>query len=262
MVYLAADVLWQHVEMRSRLASSSLVVLLASSLATAGCPESRAVRRDAGTGRTDAAVADATFVAPDAFFGTTDAGTFDATMLDAPIAIGDDAFVASADAFVGRDAFAPPDAFVARDAFLVPDAFVARDAFVTPDAFAPVATTAPFPATGDPRVASADLYFWRAGDNVQGTRTLGVSPIRELTMNLVLEPNGLTCDTQDVRVSINGTTVGTFSIATPDTTIARTFSFAPITGPNYTFRYETTREVGSGCGSAGYANDRSTVTVR
>jgi hypothetical protein len=47
-----------------------------------------------------------------------------------------------------------------------------------------------------------------------------------------------------------------------ETTIARTFTFAPITGPTYTLRYETTREVGSGCGSAGYTDDVSTVTIR
>jgi hypothetical protein len=239
-------------------------ILLGVSLSLAacalGCDERRTtIRRDAGLAGADAGSS------PDTGFAFPDAA-----MLDAPFTIdaarSDDAGAPidarlAFDAFVPIDAFAPPDAFAGRDAFVLVDA--GRDAFTATDAFSSGGgTTIPFPATGNDRVAAAMLYYWRAGDYVQATHTTSLSSIREVTTNLVLASNGLTCDTQDVRLLVNSVEVGRFSIASGDTSIARTFTFAPITGPTYTFRYETTREVGSGCGSAGYTDDVSTVTIR
>ena len=238
----------------------AIVVGVATSLLTAGgCDERRTtIRRDAGLGSTDAGSS------PDAGFAFPDAA-----MLDAPFTFDaaryDDAAVTDAptvfDAFAPRDAFVPIDAFVGRDAFVSIDA--GRDAFAATDAFSSGAgTTIAFPATGDERLASVMLYFWRAGDYVQATHTTSRASITQITTDLVLSSNGLTCDTQDVRLLVNSVEVGRFSIAMGDTTIARTFTFAPIAGPTYTFRYETTREVGSGCGSSGYTDDVSTVTIR
>jgi len=55
--------------------------------------------------------------------------------------------------------------------------------------------------------------------------------------------------------------VGSFSVAVGTSTIARTFSFPAIAGPTYVLRYQTIRQVSSGCGSAGYGDNVSTVTL-
>jgi hypothetical protein len=119
-----------------------------------------------------------------------------------------------------------------------------------------------FPVAGDTRVASAGVYFWRLGDYVEGSRTTTLGSVGRLDMNLVLELNSLTCDTQDIEVRVNGALVGTVAIAGGDSVIARSFTFPAISGPTYTLGYHTAREVGSGCGSTGYANTGSTVTLR
>ncbi len=111
-----------------------------------------------------------------------------------------------------------------------------------------------FPLAGDTRVAAGGAYFWRLGDYVEGTRTTGLATIDQIDVHLVVDPNVLSCDTQDVAVKINGITVGSFSITSGTTAVDRTYSFAAIAGPTYVVRYETTRQVGSGCGSAGYAD--------
>lgn len=232
----------------------------------AGCDDRRGTRRDAGGSVDGGGDAPAPIDAPfgldapferdaglmsDAAF-PLDAPVMDAARpVDAPLALD-----ARAPSDAGRDAPLPADAFVRPDAPVAPDASVG-------DAFIPGGgETIAFPIATDPRVASVDLYFWRAGDYVEGTRTTATPSITSLTTSLVLDSNSLTCDTQDVRVLVNSVEVGTFAIATGDTTIARTFGFAPIAGPTYTFRYETISEVGSGCGSAGYSNAGSTLTIR
>lgn len=124
-------------------------------------------------------------------------------------------------------------------------------------------TTVDFPISSDTRFgAGGGLYFWRAGDYVEGTRSTSISSVRSVDMFLTLEFNGLTCDTQDVELRINGVSVGSFSIASGATSVARTFSFPSIAGPTYTLRYHTVRTVASGCGAAGYSNTGSTVTLR
>ena len=125
------------------------------------------------------------------------------------------------------------------------------------------AETFDLPSAGDTRVgAGSGAYFWRIGDYVEGTRTSMLSSISQVDVHLVVDYNGLTCDTQDVSVKIGGTTVGSFSIRGGDATIDRTYTFSSISGPTYVIRYETTRQVGSGCGAAGYSNDNgSTITL-
>jgi hypothetical protein len=123
--------------------------------------------------------------------------------------------------------------------------------------------TVSFPQVGDTRSgAGGGLYFWQLGDHVEGSRTTTLPPVGRADINLQIEMNGLTCDTQDIEVRINGTVVGTFSIAGGDAVIARSFTFPPIAGPTYTLRYHTSRMVAGGCGASGYSNIGSTVTLR
>jgi len=119
-----------------------------------------------------------------------------------------------------------------------------------------------FPAGGDPRLASADVYFWRLGDFVQGSRSTPLSSVSEVSFTLQVSPNTLTCDNQDTSLRINGVLVGSFAITPGASVVSRTFAFAPISGPTYTLRLETTRTVGSGCGSAGFPEGVSTFTLR
>jgi hypothetical protein len=126
----------------------------------------------------------------------------------------------------------------------------------------PTTTTVTFPQSGDARVgAGTGMYFWRLGDYVEGTRTTTLSTLSSVSFDLQLDTNGLTCDTQDVTLSINGTDVGTFSIAGGTMNVMQSFTFPTITGPTYTFRLETTRQVASGCGAAGYADDVTVFTL-
>lgn len=121
--------------------------------------------------------------------------------------------------------------------------------------------TSPFPQAGDTRVGADGLYFWRLGDYVQGTRATSLPSVGRVDVSLVVDPNVLTCDTQSVGVRINSVMVGSFNIAPGQNLLTTSFTFAPIAGPTYVVRYETIRQVASGCGSAGYPNDRgSTIT--
>lgn len=123
--------------------------------------------------------------------------------------------------------------------------------------------TVDFPSAGDTRVgAGGGAYFWRAGDYVEGTRSTSLPSASSADISLSLDHNGLTCDTQDVELRLNGVAVGSFSIPGGTMNITRSFTFPAVSGPTYTLRYHTTREVGGGCGAAGYSNSGSTVTLR
>ncbi|HJL20492.1 MAG TPA: hypothetical protein RMH99_32795 [Sandaracinaceae bacterium LLY-WYZ-13_1] len=123
--------------------------------------------------------------------------------------------------------------------------------------------TVDFPAAGDTRMgAGGGVYFWRAGDYVEGARTTSLPSITQADISVQIDPNVLSCDTQDVEMRINGTTVGSFSISSTDGVLTRSFTFPAIAGPTYTLRYHTVRSVSSGCGSAGYSDAGSTVTLR
>ena len=104
--------------------------------------------------------------------------------------------------------------------------------------------------------------FWNDGDFVEGVRTAG-SPVAARTVSIVvpLEENLLTCDTQDMAVFVNGTEVGTFFIEAEDTEVVAEFDVSLRAATEFTFRYETTRTVGSGCGSAGILNDIGTIEL-
>lgn len=115
-----------------------------------------------------------------------------------------------------------------------------------------------FPAAGDPRF-TAQQNFWNAGDYVEGTRNLA-EPAIAVRMVLEIEPNVLSCDTQDHYFKIDGTTVGTFSVAAGDTQVVADFFFPDIPAGSHTFRIETISTVAGGCGSAGFPEDVSTLT--
>lgn len=124
----------------------------------------------------------------------------------------------------------------------------------------PAPETTSFPVAGDPRVASSNAYYWRTGDYVQGVRTTSLPRARRAVVSLGVPINGLTCDTLPMRMRINGTEVGTFTITPGMARATPTFDFAAITGPSFTLRYETMRQVASGCGSVTF--DESTSTVQ
>lgn len=120
--------------------------------------------------------------------------------------------------------------------------------------------TVTFPSAGDARVT---VYpnLWNAGDYVQGVRATSLARVTSAQMSLQVSPNNLTCDTQDMRLLINGVEVGRFSIPSSTSLVTRTFTFPVISGPSYTLRVETVRTVNSGCGSAGLPDGVSTIVL-
>lgn len=120
-----------------------------------------------------------------------------------------------------------------------------------------------FPVASDAHVsASGGGYYWNSGDSIQGVRSTGLASITSADLSLRISPNGLTCDTQDMRLRINGTVVGSVIIAPGATTLTTSYTFGAITGPSYTLRLETTRTVASGCGAAGFPDGVSTLRIR
>jgi len=111
-------------------------------------------------------------------------------------------------------------------------------------------TTVTFPLSSDAAYsASGSGYYWTSGDYVQGARTTGLPYATSVSISLGTPFNGLSGDSCDFRMLINGIQVGTFSVysGTPATTAS--FSFPAISGPTYTLRYEVTRTVISGDGA-------------
>lgn len=118
------------------------------------------------------------------------------------------------------------------------------------------AETFTFPLPGDDfhgEDSGPQTYFWRLHQYVEGRRSSRLHVVTRAEINLIFDDNGLTCDTQDVQVLVNGAVVGTFSISGSDRSVQQTFSFQPIAGPDYVVRYITTREVAAGCGAASYS---------
>jgi hypothetical protein len=103
--------------------------------------------------------------------------------------------------------------------------------------------------------------YWNLGDYIEGVRATSLSSTTSATIHIVVSPDSLTCDTQDMKLMINGTEAGRFSIHATPATVDATFTYAAISGPSYTLRYETVRTVSSGCGSAGFAMTGGTITL-
>lgn len=110
--------------------------------------------------------------------------------------------------------------------------------------------SAKFPATGDEISVVDDPYWWHAGDYAQGIRTLDLNSVSAVRYLLVINTNALTGPGQvDFDLSINGSVVGSFSVLPGETSKLVSFSFPPISAPNYTIRLEETNTVEPGAGS-------------
>jgi hypothetical protein len=126
---------------------------------------------------------------------------------------------------------------------------------------ASTSTVLNFPLSTDTIHSASGTNYWNVGDYVDGSRVTTLSSTVGAAIHVVLAANSLTCDTQDMQVTINGVVVGSFSIQSGATIVDTSFAFASITGPTYDLRYQTTRTVASGCGSAGISTTGSTVTL-
>ncbi|MBX3251783.1 MAG: hypothetical protein KF901_31685 [Myxococcales bacterium] len=125
----------------------------------------------------------------------------------------------------------------------------------------PSPETVSFPLASDPRVASSNAFYWRTGDYVEGFRNTTLPRARRAVIGLAFASNALTCDTLPMRARIDGVEVGTFTISPGTPRVDATFSFSAITGPGFTLRYETIRQVASGCGSVSFDEAGSTVRL-
>lgn len=119
-----------------------------------------------------------------------------------------------------------------------------------------------FPDWSDSAYIVNDPYIWHAGDYYQGTRSTSLACATSVSFTLESDENWLECDVLDLRVSINGTSVGTFSYPSYVWTTTQGFSFPAIVGPSYTIRLEATRTVAGGCGSLILSLGWSSWTLR
>lgn len=116
-----------------------------------------------------------------------------------------------------------------------------------------------FPSATDSRVVLFGPNLWSEGDYIEGQRQFDCA-FSSLTMQLVLDMNYVqSCDTQDHAVLIDGVEVGRFSILEFASEITQTFNFPEIPAGVHTLRIQTLRTVTGGCGSAGFADDVSTL---
>lgn len=121
--------------------------------------------------------------------------------------------------------------------------------------------TVNFPTSGD-TVSPSHGYLWELGSYWEGSRSTSVASTTSVDIHLVIGENVLSCDTQDMRLLLNGTEAGRFTITSTTTAIDTSFSgFGTVSGPTYTLRYENVRAVSGGCGSAKLSTTGSTVTL-
>jgi len=111
-------------------------------------------------------------------------------------------------------------------------------------------------------------YFWShvRGDSVTQTYVTTETNVTRAVFDFTTPFNDLLGFSVDWNVLLNGTLIGTFSIAPGEAhQIHLDYSFAPIAGPSYTVRFEVTSEAsptGHGSHSIGYAGaDAGTVQL-
>jgi hypothetical protein len=119
-----------------------------------------------------------------------------------------------------------------------------------------------FPDWSDSGYLAGNPYMWNAGDYYEGVRSTALPCATSVTFTLWSDENWLECDVLDLRVSINGTPVGTFYYPIYAWTTTQSFSFPAITGPTYTIRLEATRTVAYLCGSVALSIGLSDWTLR
>lgn len=126
----------------------------------------------------------------------------------------------------------------------------------------PGESSAHFPATGDTVSVMSDPYWWHAGDYAEGERTPGLPLVDGVILDLLVDDNTLTCDSLDFDLYIEGTSVGSFSVAGGETEHSEMIELAtPIAGASpVTVRLEVNRSVAASCGSVIIPLDQSSIT--
>lgn len=126
----------------------------------------------------------------------------------------------------------------------------------------PAMETVNFPTAADPRFFASGSLPWNAGDWIEGVRDTAVPSVSQLDVHIPIVNNGLTaCGFQEAEVLLNGVSLGSFVVAQGTAVIDQSFAAPAVVGPQYTIRYQTTATVAGGCGSAGYDELSSTVTL-
>ena len=125
----------------------------------------------------------------------------------------------------------------------------------------PATETVPSPSADDPFDFGPRLAPFVEGDYVEYTWTTAYPSITGLDITAGLDPNFLTCDTQDFDVIINGVDVGDMDIVGGSSSQDFSFTFPAIDGPTYTVRYELNRSVEEECGAALFDYDASSATL-
>jgi hypothetical protein len=126
----------------------------------------------------------------------------------------------------------------------------------------PAMETVNFPTAVDPRFFASGSLPWNAGDWIEGVRDTVVPSVSQLDVHIPIVNNGLTaCGFQEAEVLLNGVSLGSFVVAQGTAVIDQSFPAPVVVGPQYTIRYQTVATVAGGCGSAGYDEVSSTVTL-
>lgn len=104
-----------------------------------------------------------------------------------------------------------------------------------------------------------------AGDSLEGTWTWDNEPTL-VSVELTIERNTLTCDTQDMGFFVNDVQVGVVQIGQGDSLFLETYAVSAAdlnwqADGEFTLRYETLRTVNSECGSAALATVDSFVIL-
>ena len=149
------------------------------------------------------------------------------------------------------------------------DADAKTDSIADADA-APTEVIFTFPSATDPRTVKGGTAWFNIGDFVQGSRATTLPKATGMKGTLEIGNSLGSCGADagttgslDIRVSINGTTVGTIAItkASP-ASVSFDVLFGVIPGPTYVIRYEEITQVASGCGSITIKDDVAKLTLR
>lgn len=125
----------------------------------------------------------------------------------------------------------------------------------------PPTQTVSSPSADDPQDFGPRPAPFVEGDYIEFTWMTPYPTLSALNITAGVDPNFLSCDTEDFDVSINGTVVGEMALAAGSASQDFALTFPPIAGPEYTIRYEVNRSVSESCGAAGFNYTTSTVEL-